>query len=361
MTRSAGKAEETMTGEKMKKSRKVLLILALVLVALWVVPIITNKAGGTAFDQLPEDDRALLEEYNRFCQSDTPLWQGYQLKEKSIVILRGGAFSEAYLVSPDANISSIYAQKISLPEGYDLSVYRIAKSDLKRLAFLNGNFNTKDKSYSICGQEAIFYVKTDQDSFSEKWNSKRFMPFLAHEAFHYYAQADWPDPTFRGLSYSEPELDLLHKEYEVLDRIHALLKEEPVRREELAQELKNYDGVMQERIAKTDGEKLKAELGEETVEGTADYVGIKAAKAVDYDLDVMYFTNTTDIRFSDIVPSLRQGIIDQGLIGDKMVYESGALLCFAFDALGLPWQEKLNANGPDHWVTLYDLAHEFAS
>ena len=62
------------------------------------------------------------------------------------------------------------------------------------------------------------------------------------------------------------------------------------------------------------------------------------------------------MRFSDILPALQAGKIDQSLIGSHLVYESGALLCFALDKIDFPsWQETLvekNKSGP---YTLYDL------
>lgn len=188
------------------------------------------------------------------------------------------------------------------------------------------------------------------------------MPFLSHEAFHYYVQDGWQDPSFKGLSYSEAELDLLNEEYIILDKIHDILEADSFDRGALSAELLNYVEIMNERIEKTDTEKLQFELGQETIEGTAEYAGMKAADAIGYDLGIMYFTNTTDVQFSDIVPSIRDEVIDQSLIGSKMVYESGALLSYLLEVLEVEnWQERLNNNNSEEIITLYDLISEYVS
>jgi len=46
------------------------------------------------------------------------------------------------------------------------------------------------------------------------------VPFLAHEAFCYYHQKNWRNASFRGKSYTNKELDLLAKEYKILNKIY---------------------------------------------------------------------------------------------------------------------------------------------
>lgn len=115
---------------------------------------------------------------------------------------------------------------------------------------------------------------------------------------------------------------------------------------------------MDERFEKTDKEKIRAELFEETMEGSANYVSIKASKIIDYDYGILYFDNTKDVDFKEIVPTIKNGAVDQSIIGDRIVYESGALLCEYLDAIGAKnWQEELNAKGKKD-TTLYSIIKE---
>lgn len=331
-----------------------------ILVLLLFLPLISNKFIKTNYEDLISDTRELLEEYEEFCDKNVELWKNYKLDEKTIAMIERSFLGDFYLINPNEEIKSLYAKEIKMPQNFKIKVYRISKNYPKRLNFLMGNFNTKDKNYSILGQKNIFYLKTNEDSLAEKYSSKRFTPLLSHEAFHYFVQEDWDDLTFRGLSYSDDELTLLDKEYKLLDQIKDEVEKENSDKILLDSYLKDYLKIMDERIKFTDSEKLKAELVEETIEGTAQYVEIKAAKAINYDLGILYFDNTKDVNFSDIIPTLKKGQIDQSLIGSHLVYASGALLCFAMDKTDFPnWQEVLTEKNKKESYTLYNLIYDY--
>lgn len=325
-----------------------------------VLPLISNKFFKTNYEDLNSDTKELLEEYDEFFDKKVELWKNYKLDEKTIAMIDKNFLGDFYLINPNEEIKSLSAKEIKMPKNFKIKVYRISKNYPKRLNFIMGNFNTKDRNYSILGQKNIFYLKTNEDSLAEKYSSKRFTPLLAHEAFHYYVQEDWDDLTFRGLSYSDDELTLLDKEYQLLDQIKDEVEKENSDKILLDSYLKNYLKIMDERIKFTDNEKLKAELVEETIEGTAQYVEIKAARAINYDLGILYFDNTKDVCFSDILPTLKKGQIDQSLIGSHLVYASGALLCFAMDKIDFPnWQNLLTEKNKKESYTLYDLISDY--
>ncbi len=72
----------------------------------------------------------------------------------------------------------------------------------------------------------------------------------------------------------------------------------------------------------------------------------------------MYFDNTKDVKFDEIVPTIKKGQIDQSIIGEKIVYESGALLCAYLDRIEAKnWQEKLNIKGKKD-ISLYNILKE---
>lgn len=336
----------------MKKFKYLLFILLLLI----LLPLLSNKIIKTNFQDLSSREKALLQDYENFYQKNPQLWNKYDLSQKTLVLVDKNAFGPLYIINPSENFLSPWAQKITLPKNFQSRVFRVARSHPGRFQFILGNFNETGKDYSLLGQKDLFYVKAQKDSLASKYKSTRFIPFLAHEAFHYYIQEGWKSLSFRGLSYSQEELQLLDKEYQVLDKLQSQVEKttpDPILIKSL---LKDYLAVMDQRVQHTNSEKLKAELQEETIEGTAQYVGIRAAQATNYDLGILYFDNTKDVRFSDILPALQAGKIDQSLIGSHLVYESGALLCFALDKIDFPsWQETLvekNKSGP---YTLYDL------
>lgn len=118
-------------------------------------------------------------------------------------------------------------------------------------------------------------------------------------------QKNWDNISFRGYSYNDNELDLLDNEYEVLEEIKKALDKNDDKNT-LKNLGKEYLKVMDERFEKTDTEKIQAEIFEETMEGTANYVSIKAAKVVDYDYGILYFDNAKNVKFDEIVPTIKK-------------------------------------------------------
>lgn len=339
----------------MKKLKYIPLLLFLLI----FLSLVYNKVFHTSYQDLSPKNQEFLRDYDYFYKKNPHLWEGYALHDKTILLVDENAFGPLYILNPKGDFKSPWAREILLPKTFQIKVFRLALSHPKRLQYILGNFNSKDKTYQLLGQDNLFYVKTHKDSLAPRYKSSRFIPFLAHEAFHYYVQKDWKDETFRGLSYSWQELQLLDKEYQILDKIKEEVGKEATDKIILKTLLKDYLAVMEERSKKTDPEKLKAELIEETIEGTAQYVGIKAAKATGYDLGVLYFDNTKDVRFSDILPALEEGKIDQSLLGSHIVYASGALLCFALDQMEIPhWQQTLMEKNKTESYTLYDLVKD---
>ena len=108
--------------------------------------------------------KELLEEYEKFYGKNVELWKNYKLDAKTIVMINKIFLGDFYLINPNEDIKSLYAKEIKMPQNFKISVYRISKTYPKRFNFILGNFNTKDKNYSILGQENIFYLKTNEES-----------------------------------------------------------------------------------------------------------------------------------------------------------------------------------------------------
>lgn len=339
-----------------KKKFKGLKIVFGILLGLFLIDLATNKLVNTDISDLSRIDRAVTNEYEKFQESDEKLWQDYKLRDKDIVVINKKFLGNTYLLSKDSKVKSIFAKKIS-NQNDKVNIYRIMKFYPKKLQFAIGNFNDNNKNYEILGKENIFYVKYDEESIDKKFTSYHFLPFLSHEALHYYMQSDWDNITFRGLSYNDKELDLLDKEYQILSKIKKAI-DGKADKDTLLSLGNDYLKVMDERFENTDKEKIRAEIFEETMEGAANYVSIKASKIIDYDYGILYFDNTKDVDFKEIVPTIKNGAVDQSIIGDRIVYESGALLCQYLDAIDASdWQEKLNAKDKTD-ISLYSIIKE---
>lgn len=343
--------------DKKRKSGSIFLRLILALFVIFSAGIGINKVLNNDFEDLSVLDKDVISEYDKFIANGESLWKDYKLEDKDLVFVNKNAFGSAYLITKN-DISSIFTKDINFSKKNPYKVYRISRFYPKRINYIMGNFNTNGKSYRAFGQDDIFYIKYTDESISKKLTSKHFMPYLAHEAFHFYMQGDWKNLSFRGLSYDEDELDLLDREYQILDEINNGIDND-ISKDELLELTRSYLDIMDERFKHTDKEKLESELFEETMEGIANYITIKTSKIVGYDYDIMYFENTKDINFSDVVPTIRKGEIGQDILGDKIVYESGAVLTKLIERLEYDdaWQDEINNRGANGF-TLYSYIKE---
>ena len=248
-----------------------------------------------------------------------------------------------------------------MPGNSSLQVYRLSvlTPQLFLIRFSPGNFNTIGETYTLFGSDVYFTKYTKAESIEPQYSSEHYITFLYHEAFHYYMQNNWADGGRFSGELSEEDIDLLASEYDVLAKIQTELVQEHPSEDSLLLFAQEYSAIMEQRII-TNPQYLQAELTMETAEGTAQYVGIKASKIVGYDYGVMYFDNTKDVSFSEVIPMLKAGGIDKSFLADRMPYETGALLCELLEALHVEnWQEHLNAQTADTPVTLYSEIHEF--
>ncbi len=339
--------------------KKVLPKILLILFILYVGVLSGNFFNGK-FEDLNDVDQNILTEFSEFSHSD-PLWKDYNLKERSLLFINKGFFGSAYLINPTDAPSPVFAKEIDVPGG--IKAYRISGfyPSVLKLKMEPGNFNPIEdffifQSHPKVLGTPIYFLKYNQDNVDQKYSSNHFMPFLAHEAFHFYMQGNWDGGSRFNGDLSEKDLALLKQEYSVLAKMQeADIEHKNADWKSLAQE---YVSIMDERI-KNNPTYLKDEMEMETAEGTATYVGIKAARDVNYDFGIMYFSNAANVSFNEIMPLVENGSLSKEFLADSIPYDTGAQLCFLLDKLEVPdWQGKLNAQTKDHPVTLYDLVRE---
>ena len=341
----------------MKKGKYLPVTLAVILIVLLGM-IAANRLRAN-YSQLNAADQAVLSEYNLFCSNErsSPLWEGFSLSDKTIVLMPRASMS-VYLVNPTHEINNIFAKQLTLPDTFSLGkVYRISAvlPPIWKMK-ASGNFNTVGESCSLFGDE-IYYVKYDRStSLEQPYTSEHFITFLAHEAFHYYAQDKWKIEEYADPgTLTSKDLQLIRKEYDVLEKIHQYFLKGDFSQDELNRYALQYVSIMDERM-KANKAYTTSEASKETAEGTATYVGIKASKYVGYDYGVMYFDNIKDVSFSDVFPQIDAGKLTAAFLFSRMPYETGALLCQMMDALKIPgWQKELNSQTLETPQTIYSV------
>lgn len=339
--------------------KKILKKVFLIIILLYFGIIGSNFFNGK-FEDLSQLDQNVLKEFAQFSKSP-PLWKNYELKDRSLLFINKGVLGHAYIINPKNKPSGLFAKEIDIPGGG--KAYRISGllPGVLKIKLDPGNFNSIEDNFIFKANPKIlgtpvYFLKYNEESITEKNSSSHFMPFLAHEAFHFYMQKNWQEGSrFKG-KLSDKDIELIGEEYNVLAKMQkAKLENKKVNWENLAKE---YVKIMDERI-KENPSYLKDEMAMETIEGTATYVGIKAAKDVDYDFGVMYFSNKKNVSFQEVIPAVKSGAIQKNFLADRMPYETGAQLCFLLDNLGVSdWQGKLNEQSKDKPVLLYDLIRE---
>lgn len=337
-----------------------IIIICVLFIAVFAV-IASNRFTST-FEKLNASDKQILSELDAYFNAnrEKSIWSGYNL-DKTPVLAVNGIFGPAYIVNPTGNINSVFAQKIEMPQGSVINVYRLSvlTPQAFKVRFSPGNFNTIGKTYSLFGNNVYFTKYTSKKSLTPKYSSEHYITFLTHEAFHYYMQKNWANGSRFSETLNDTDIDLIAREYDILSKIQTALCDGTPTQDNLIQYAEAYVSVMKSRLASNE-KYVNAELSMETAEGTAEYVGIKASQIVGYDFGVMYFDNAKNVSFSDVIPALSSGEIEQSFLADRMPYESGALLCELIEALNISgWQERLNAQTEDKPVYLYTLIKDY--
>lgn len=338
----------------MKKFFKVFIVTAIIL---YIGVLASNLIGGK-FDSLPKDDQNVLNQFSKFSKGPG-VWENYDLKNRSLLFVNNEFGGSAYLINPVKKPNSLFAKEINVPGG--LKAYRISGfyPGVLKLKATPGYFNSVDdffifkKHPKVLGTP-VYYLKYTRDkNINTKIYTNYFMPYLAHEAFHFFMQENWASGgRFTG-QLSDTDLNLLKEEYEVLSEVQkAMLEKKEANWNALG---KKYVEIMDKRI-KSNPTYLKDEMAMETAEGTATYVGIKAARNIGYDFGIMYSNSEKNVPFNKVMDAYDSKKINTSFLSDHMPYETGAQLCFLLDKLNkINWQDELNKQTLNKPVYLYDL------
>lgn len=354
--------------QKSSKKPNSLLIVILIIVAFYVGLMLSNLSKGS-YAALSEIDQNALNEVNTFFESEqeSPLWEDYKLSEHTILAInKEGLLHYAYLINPEKEVHSPFAKKINLPKDFSIDAYRISAVSPQMLQFLlPNNFNTLHKEYTVCGN-SVYFVKYDADSFGKPYDSRHFITFLSHEAFHYYMQNNWAGgERFDTSDLTDEDLELMEPLYKVYDELLKELEKTPVDQAKLTELAKQYVALSAKRY-EANPSYMKAESLTETAEGTATYIGLHASKAVDYEFGIMTVNGPDNKKLAlpvDLIVSmLKSGELDKSTVASNFVYDTGALLCELLDALDVKdWQKTLNQQTVEEPITLYTLLADYVN
>lgn len=349
--------------------RKRSLLLAVAAFFLIYTALVASNFFENSYDALNTTDQAVLSELNTLFNSEKEknIWMDYRLLDHTILAINTeGVLHYAYLVNPEKEVHSLFAREIQLPVDFSIKVYRISAVFPQMAQFLlPSNFNTIGTHYSVCGND-VYFTKFNADSFGKKYDSRHYITFLSHEAFHYFMQNDWAGgERFDTSELTAADLELMVPLYETYKELLDELEKTPVDKEKIIELAKRYVAISSERY-QANPTYMKAEALAETAEGTATYIGLHASEAVGYDFGIMTVNGPnnekTELPVDLIVPMLKDGRLDKSTIASNFVYDTGALLCELLDALEVTdWQKRLNNQTKEKTVTLYSLIADYVS
>ena len=117
--------------KKFLRPRTVLAAVLFALLAFLLGAVLWNR-GHARYEALPEADRFMLDEWNTYHQgtADQDLWEGFQLRERSILALNGSS-GVGYLIQPSQPVRNPLAAKLAMPDGFAAEVYRISLDPLR--------------------------------------------------------------------------------------------------------------------------------------------------------------------------------------------------------------------------------------
>lgn len=308
------------------------------------------------WEDLPQTDRQVLEELAAYRAADRsdPVWDGHDVTAHPLLLMNRDTH-RAYLVNPTHPVGTLLAPAIELPEQLQgFTVHRLDRGAPRLLPLwaLGGNFNTIGQTATVLGND-VYYLKYDAGSLQTPRSSEHFMPFLAHESFHFIVQEQWAQESRFERELSAAGMDLLAQRLEVLEEVHTALEADSPdidRLRALARRLVEIDAQRET----ADPRYVADEQWMETVGGTAEFMSVRAARIVDYPFGVMTFDNADHAPFTEVVPTVQSGQVKPSFLRDRLPYESGAQSSLLLDAIGPEgtWQRRLSEQTPAQRVTL---------
>ncbi|MBW3087614.1 hypothetical protein KIH77_02510 [Bifidobacterium sp. 82T24] len=293
------------------------------------------------------------------------VWHDYPLSRQPVVSIDNDTHA-MYLINPEHEPGWLFAARITMPDDSPLKVYRLSPITPEMQPILrnplSGNFPREGTSLPTVQGNAVFWQRYSGKK-AKRDPAQTFLALASHEGFHKLKQEHWNwDGGLLNDTGRFSTESLKGKNFETLGEAYTSLtiaqQELGKKTPDVQQVRKGVTGYLDamDRLNRLDPEFVHAYAGEETFEGTAQYVRDQAVRSTGTTLNIMHFSNKDNVPFTYIVPNIQSGKLDASFIPSDVVYESGATLCEAMDTVGFDYQTYLDTAKPGSTKTLMQLA-----
>ncbi|PWG60563.1 hypothetical protein [Bifidobacterium catulorum] len=350
---------------RLPRFRMVLLAIVVVLMAMAVFLTVKTHLA-TRFEQLDEADQQTLSQYAKFAAATEHkgVWRDFPLYRQPVVSIDTDTHS-MYLINPEHEPGWLFAARITMPQDSPLKVYRLSSLTPGMQPILrnplSGNFPQGNKPLPTVAGNTVFWQRYSSKKASQD-PAQTFLALVSHESFHKLKQEQWnwdgsegDTGRFFTDTLKGKKLEILGEGYESLTIAQQELGKKTPDVQQVRKGVTGYLDAM-DRLNKLDPEFVRKYAGEETYEGTAQYVRDKAVRSTGTTLRIMHFSNKDNVPFSYVVPRIQSGKMDASFLSSDLVYETGATLCEAMDTVGFDYQTYLDTAKPGNTKTLLQLA-----
>lgn len=349
----------------MKKTGKILLILITIIAVTIISLIAINKIKKSDYDNLPKNDKLVLEEIGKiYKEKPEKIWTyDYDFSQIPIILTpvkkdRGMWHTYSYAINVDNIENSIYAKKVENLEHLGLKdVYRISSFTpftLMEYAPINFLFVQNNK-------QKVFCFKYNPTSIENINNLSGFQYFMIHEAFHEFRQLPvwknvlpgdeiqraYDEGNIQKAEQMRTTISLKGYNKEIIQRIicENLILDKALKSHN-EKEIKNY---------MTDWAKLRLyrnkkypitieENKVETLEGSAHYIEKSYERSLGKDYEYALSSQNNKYMFKDLFTNekivdnmIKSGYI-YSLLSKNLYYYTGATLGLICDKLHINWK-----------------------
>ncbi|MDT2813337.1 hypothetical protein [Vagococcus carniphilus] len=347
----------------MDKRTKIGFLLLCVVFIIFIGPIVGNKLIKTSVSSLDKTDRQMITDMTTFNQSlidNGEIWPNFNVTDYPIIAINQSKWLNRFYAFNFKKTSTIGSKELTQSnQNISVSVNRYA-STYPQVIPLNlaiGNFSTTGSRKTIDQNKPVFFIKYNQDNFKAMPPSNQFIIFTMHEAFHFYAQKNWPDGHPNQIDLTIDDLALLGLSYKLLDK----LNQPNIKNDEVLSLLQEYVEVYEER-QKMNPDYLKEEAKKEVIESTASYVGRQSGKRINKKYDILEFENGGKPTFYEVFQAMGNGEFGTDFLIDFSLYNTGNVLANSLDKINeQQWKEHLNQNTKEKSISFYDLVKTYVN
>lgn len=311
----------------MKKFSKIIITLVLTI----FIYIVIFNFKSVNYTDLSSTNKEMFFKLNNTLDND--IWPNFSLDKPMILIEKGDYLNNKantvnfyrkniFLVNVD--IKSPLAKKVNMPKDFKLQqVYKLNRFHPLAIKTISpiGNFSSIGENLKYKDYNKIYKFKYGKNNFNSTKKSQEFIPFLAHEYFHYSIQDNWKiKDEYLDIINNKEYISLIGLEYKILDNIMKNLDNKNL----LDTYLNEYLKVSKEK-ENLDKNYFNKEKNYETIEGSATYIGMNYGDIVNTPLPFLegaireedrsfYYIFTVAANYDNYINELRFSRYDSGAL-----------------------------------------------